>query len=214
MDFMECHDYMNKDAMIYTYLLNNFTCNFKKVKAWESILLDREYVLLVDKGTLIEESEGKKKGVVRCFFSQSFIFPTKNPMKLKALEASEICLISAEVLFGKLEQEKILANFFLQIAEENERDLKRQVSLGTGNSKSKIVSTLNFLLENSLYNNDAPAFPEWLQINVLAKLANCSISTTSATINDLYNKGMLDIKTSPWKLKALEGEWNNLKICP
>ncbi|EAK8383925.1 Crp/Fnr family transcriptional regulator, partial [Listeria monocytogenes] len=132
--------------------------------------MDREHVLLVKSGTLIEESDGKKKGIVRCFFEKNLIFPTRNPVVLKALETSEICLISAEGVFGKLEEDQILSNFFLQIAEKNEQDLKRQALLGTENSKNKVVSTLNFLLENNLSNTTLPVFPEWLQINILAKL--------------------------------------------
>ncbi|HEM1906756.1 TPA: Crp/Fnr family transcriptional regulator, partial [Listeria monocytogenes] len=91
--------------------------------------------------------------------------------------------------------------------------------LGTENSKNKIISTLNFLLENNKSNNKTPIFPEWLQINVLAQLANCSISTISSTVNELHAEGILDIKSSPWKLKGrekrieiLENEHQKIKL--
>ncbi|MBC2330441.1 Crp/Fnr family transcriptional regulator [Listeria swaminathanii] len=204
MKYIEYHDYIKRDAIIYAYLLDNFSYVCKQIKAWESVTIDRDHVLLVKNGTLIEESDGKKKGIVRCFFQKNLVFPTRNPMVLKALETSEVCLISAEGVFGKLEEDQILSNFFLQIAEKNEQDLKRQALLGIENSKNKVVSTLNFLLENNLANTTLPVFPEWLQINILAKLANCSISTISSTVNELHNDGKLDIKSSPWKLKGRE----------
>lgn len=197
---------MNKDAIIYTYLLSHFMCRFKKINIRESILLDQKHVLLIGNGTLMEESE-EKKGIVRCCFSNSFQFSTESPMVLKALEATEVCLLKADQVFKKLEEEKILSNFFLQIAEGTEKNLKRQAILGEGNPRNKIVETLNFLLENNMMDSSKAVFPKWLRINVLAKLANCSITTTSATLNELSNKGILDIKTSPWEIK---GEFSRL----
>ncbi len=45
-------------------------------------------------------------------FSKSLIFPTRDPIVLKAFETSEICFINAERAFGKLEEDQILSNFF------------------------------------------------------------------------------------------------------
>ncbi|EDE9562048.1 Crp/Fnr family transcriptional regulator [Listeria monocytogenes] len=204
MKYIDYHDYMHKDAIIYAYLQNNFPYIRKRIKAWESFTLDREDILLVKSGAIFEEVNGKKKGIARCFFSKSLIFPTRDPIVLKAFETSEICFINAERAFGKLEEDQILSNFFLQIAEKNEEDMRRQAFLGRENSKNKIISTLNFLLENNKSNSKTPIFPIWLQINVLAKLANCSISTISSTVNELHAEGILDIKSSPWKLKGKE----------
>lgn len=206
MKYIDYHDYMQRDAIIYAYLLNNFSYVRKKLKAWESTTVDREHILLVKSGVVFEEINGNKKGIARCFFPKSLIFPTRNPVVLKAFEASEICFIDAETAFGKLEKDQILSNFFLQIAEKNEEDMRRQALLGTEKSKNKIISTLNFLLENHKSNSKVPVFPEWLQINILAKLANCSISTISSTVNELHMEGILDIKSSPWKLKSKEGK--------
>lgn len=61
MKYIEFYDYVKRDAIIYTYLLSNFSHVFKKIKAWESITVDRDHILLMKKGTLIEESAGKKK---------------------------------------------------------------------------------------------------------------------------------------------------------
>lgn len=211
MKYIEFYDYVKRDAIIYTYLLSNFSHVFKKINAWESITVDRDHILLMKKGTLIEESAGKKKGIARCFFQKSFIFPTRNSLELKALETTEICLIPAETVFGKLEKEQILSVFFLQIAEKNEQDLKRQELLGTEASRNKIISTLNFLLENGLTNKKMPVFSDWLHINILAKLANCSVPTTSSVVNELHNKGILDIKSSPWRLTSRENKIDYLE---
>lgn len=200
MKYIEYYEYMKKDAIIYAYLLNNFSYVSRKVETWESVTLDRKHILLVKSGALFEENDGKKSGIARCFFQKSLFFPTRKSIQLKAFETSEICCISADVVFRKLEEDQILSDFFLQIAEKNEQDLKRQVFLATENPKNKIVSTLNFLLENNFSNNDMTAFPAWLQMNILAKLANCSISTISSIVHELQNKGMLDIQSTPWKL--------------
>ncbi|CAM2362721.1 Crp/Fnr family transcriptional regulator [Listeria seeligeri] len=202
MKYIEFYDYVKRDAILYTYLLSNFSHVFKKINAWESIEVDRDHILVMKNGTLIEESTGKKKGIARCFFQQSFVFPTRHTLELKALETTEFCLIPADAVFGKLEQEQILSVFFLQIAEKNEQDLKRQELLITEASKNKIIATLNFLLENNLSNKTLPVFSDWLHINILAKLANCSVPTTSSIVNELHDKGILDIKSSPWKLTS------------
>ncbi|WP_239256723.1 Crp/Fnr family transcriptional regulator [Listeria ilorinensis] len=204
MKYVEFHEYVRRNAILYAYLLNNFSHTFKKLKAGEMIVADQEHVLLMRKGTLIEESNRKKKGITRCFFQKSFIFPTIHEVKLKALETTEICNISAESVFGKLEEDKILSNFFLQIAEKTELDLKRQEMLGTEAPKNKIMATLDFLLDNYWVTAKLPVFPKWLQINMLAKLANCSVSSTSSVVNELHNQGVLDIKSSPWKMKETE----------
>lgn len=211
MKYIEFYDYVKSDDIIYTYLRSNFSYVFKKINAWESITVDRDHILLMEDGTLIEESVGRKKGIARCFFQKSFIFPSQNSLKLKALETTEFCLIPAETVFGKLEKEQILSAFFLQIAKKNEQDLKRQELLGTEASKNKIVSTLNFLLENGLTDKNMPVFSDWLHINILAQLANCSVPTTSSVVNELHNKGILDIKSSPWRLKNRETKINYLE---
>ncbi|HEL9123410.1 TPA: Crp/Fnr family transcriptional regulator, partial [Listeria monocytogenes] len=109
MKYIDYHDYMHKDAIIYAYLQNNFPYIRKRIKAWESFTLDREDILLVKSGAIFEEVNGKKKGIARCFFSKSLIFPTRDPIVLKAFETSEICFINAERAFGKLEEDQILS---------------------------------------------------------------------------------------------------------
>lgn len=63
-------------------------------------------------GQYLKKLMGRKKGIARCFFSKSLIFPTRDPIVLKAFETSEICFINAERAFGKLEEDQILSNFF------------------------------------------------------------------------------------------------------
>lgn len=45
-----------------------------------------------------------------------------------------------------------------------------------------------------------PVFPRWLKIYVLAKLAKCSVSTTSVIINNLAEQGKINVKMTPWEL--------------
>lgn len=113
MKYIEFYDYVKSDDIIYTYLRSNFSYVFKKINAWESITVDRDHILLMEDGTLIEESVGRKKGIARCFFQKSFIFPSQNSLKLKALETTEFCLIPAETVFGKLRERTNIIGFFL-----------------------------------------------------------------------------------------------------
>ncbi|HBK0515782.1 TPA: Crp/Fnr family transcriptional regulator, partial [Listeria monocytogenes] len=54
MKYIDYHDYMHKDAIIYAYLQNNFPYIRKRIKAWESFTLDREDILLVKSGAIFE----------------------------------------------------------------------------------------------------------------------------------------------------------------
>ena len=74
MKYIDYHDYMHKDAIIYAYLQNNFPYIRKRIKAWESFTLDREDILLVKSGAIFEEVNGKKKGDSTMLFFEKFNF--------------------------------------------------------------------------------------------------------------------------------------------
>ncbi|EGQ0538641.1 Crp/Fnr family transcriptional regulator [Listeria monocytogenes] len=211
MKYIEYYKHMRKDAIIYAHLLNNFSYATRIISAGEKVILDRKHILIVKSGALFEENNGKKSGIARYFFPKSFFFPTRGSVVVKALETSEICCINADLVFRKLEEEGILSDFFLQVAEKNEQDLERQIFLVTERPKNKIVSTLNFILENNLSNSDIAAFPKWLQMGVLAQLANCSPHTISSTIHELRDRGLLDIQSTPWKILRKERKFEYLE---
>ncbi len=104
-------------------------------------------------------------------------------------------------MFAKLEEQGLLSNFLLQLAEGLEEDLEWEVKLNSANSKERVDMVLKMLIKKYQLNYQTnPRFPRWLKIHVLAKLAKCSISTTSMIMNEQNKNRVLNKKTTPWLL--------------
>ncbi|MHC5250949.1 cyclic nucleotide-binding domain-containing protein [Listeria kieliensis] len=197
---------MKKDSIMYSYLARKFHKQNKKVLAGEVVVVSKEHIAIVRKGVLVKESVEQRKFFTRSFFQETIIVPTTHTIMLKALEESEISFIKADEVFEKLEEEKLLSNLFLQVAEKLEADLERQEMLAVEFPENKILETLYFISISYSSKSLKLKLPHWLQIKVLARFANCSVSTTSSVIHGLHKKGIVDIMASPWQLnmEALE----------
>ncbi|HEM1600101.1 TPA: Crp/Fnr family transcriptional regulator, partial [Listeria monocytogenes] len=165
------------------------------------ITMNREQVIVMEKGLLVQVNEEGKDDLYRVFIDQRIIFTTKGDITLTALEDTTYSIIRAEELIGKLEDQHLLPTFFLEIAEDFEKGLDWQRTLISVDPAERAEMILAKIIERYQINSEnKPEFPRWLRINVLARFAKCSVSTMSSVVNELVNEGDLNIKGTPWLL--------------
>ncbi|WP_239256887.1 Crp/Fnr family transcriptional regulator [Listeria ilorinensis] len=202
MNFLDFHQFVKQDALIYSWVIKNFYLKNRNLMAGETLLATREQVIITKQGLLVQESLGKRSAIERAFCGEHIIFTVGESHLLYALEETVYSIVSADILLDALESNELLPNFFLQVAEELERTLEWKKTLTSVNPKKRISLVLSLIIERYQLNpNSNPAFPKWLKIHLLAKLAQCSLSTASVAINELAKQGKIDIKSTPWLLR-------------
>ncbi|EFR83044.1 conserved hypothetical protein, partial [Listeria monocytogenes FSL F2-208] len=78
-------------------------------------------LIVMEKGLMVQESFEKKPTIQRVFADQRIIFTTDGGLSLAALEHTTYSVISTDEILERLDEDKLLPNFFLQIAEDFER---------------------------------------------------------------------------------------------
>ncbi|WP_167811075.1 Crp/Fnr family transcriptional regulator [Listeria monocytogenes] len=201
MTFLEFHQLVKEDLLIYSWIIKNFHLTRQKLMAGGGKTMNREQVIVMEKGLLVQVNEEGKNDLYRVFIDQRIIFTTKGDITLTALEDTSYSIIRTDELIRKLEDQHLLPTFFLQIAEDFEKGLDWQRTLISVDPAERAEMILAKIIERYEINSEnKPEFPRWLRINVLARLAKCSVSTMSSVVNELVNEGDLNIKGTPWLL--------------
>ncbi|EGQ0538640.1 Crp/Fnr family transcriptional regulator [Listeria monocytogenes] len=201
MNFLELHQFIKEDSLIYSWIKKKFHLSTQRLEAGQDFLMNNEHIIIVEKGLLIQESMDGNSNVQRMFVNQQVIFTTKESLLLLALESTTFNIVLAEELFDMLEKQQLLQHFFLQIAENFERDLECEKMLVSTYPEKRIEMILTKII--NLYNLDPvenPTFPKWLKKYILAKLAKCSVTKTSMIINKLVERGVINVNSTPWLL--------------
>ncbi|MBC6148610.1 Crp/Fnr family transcriptional regulator [Listeria innocua] len=201
MTFLEFHQLVKEDSMIYSWIVKNFSLKRQKLDVGGEIIMKPEEVIIMEDGLLVQESEVGRSDFNRVFINKRIIFTTKGGFSFTALENTSYSIIPTEELFEKLEDQNLLPTFFLQIAEDLEKGLDWQRKLISVTSEERVEMILAKIVEYyQLDSEKKPEFPKWLKIYVLARFAKCSVSTVSIIVNDLVSSGNIDTKGTPWRL--------------
>lgn len=201
MTFLELHQFIKQDLLIYSWILNNFCLTQHKLEVGTELVMNNEQVIIMEKGLLAQESIESKTIIHRIFEDQRIIFNTEVNLSLTALEDTTYRIVDKKDLLDELDSQKLLPHFLLQIAEDFEQDLEQERKLMSANSEERIELILTKIIDrHQLDSVTNPTFPKWLKIYVLARLAKCSVSTTSIVVNELAQKGVINVKTTPWQL--------------
>lgn len=188
MTFLEFHQLVKEDLLIYSWIIKNFHLTRQKLMAGGEITMNREQVIVMEKGLLVQVNEEGKNDLYRVFIDQRIIFTTKGDITLTALEDTSYSIIRTDELIRKLEDQHLLPTFFLQIAEDFEKGLDWQRTLISVDPAERAEMILAKIIERYEINSEnKPEFPRWLRINVLARFAKCSVSTMSSVVNELVN---------------------------
>ncbi len=202
MTYLEYHQLLKQDQFIYSWIIQNLTLDYHVVEAGSSFQLNCNEVMIIKTGLLIEQDMGEKAGMKRLLGDKRILFTIKGALSFYALETTTYEIISAETFFDELDAHYLLADVLLQVNEELEKDLDRKMKLLSLNSVGRIKMVLDSIVAYyQLDYLDNPAFPKWVKINMVARAARCSVSTTSYLLNELVEKGIIEIKSSPWLLK-------------
>ncbi|PZG33983.1 hypothetical protein C2D64_06120 [Listeria ivanovii] len=201
MNFLEFHQFVKQDLLIYSWIVQNFYFTKHQLAAGKSLVMEPRKVIVMREGIVLQESLVKQADVYRVFVDQRIIFTTEEKLSLYALETTTYSIIDTNELFEKLEEQQLLANFFLQMAEDIEEELEWKRNLFSSYREERIYMVLMRIIHRyKLDPVNNPEFPRWLKIYILAKLAKCSFTKTSMVLNDLFKNGMINIKVTPWIL--------------
>ncbi|MBC1806619.1 Crp/Fnr family transcriptional regulator [Listeria cossartiae] len=201
MTFLEFHRLISQDLLIYSWIRKNFSLTHQELEVGKELKLQHGQIIIMEKGLMIQESAGKKSTIERIFAGERIIYTTERVLLLSALENTTYSIIPTDELFEKLDEHNLLSNFFLQIAEDFEKSLEWQREIMSAGPEERVEKVLLRIIKwYELHPASKPVFPRWLKIYVLAKLAKCSVSTTSLIINGLADKGIINVKKTPWIL--------------
>ncbi|MDT0014866.1 mpt operon Crp-Fnr family transcription regulator [Listeria cossartiae] len=201
MTFLEFHRLISQDLLIYSWIRKNFSLTHQELEVGKELKLQHGQIIIMEKGLMIQESAGKKSTIERIFAGERIIYTTERVLLLSALENTTYSIIPSDELFEKLDEHNLLSNFFLQIAEDFEKSLEWQREIMSAGPEERVEKVLLRIIKwYELHPASKPVFPRWLKIYVLAKLAKCSVSTTSLIINGLADKGIINVKKTPWIL--------------
>ncbi|MBC1571760.1 Crp/Fnr family transcriptional regulator [Listeria sp. FSL L7-1426] len=201
MTFLEFHRLISQDLLIYSWIRKNFSLTHQELEVGKELKLQHGQIIIMEKGLMIQESAGKKPTIERIFAGERIIYTTERVLLLSALESTTYSIIPTDELFEKLDEHNLLSNFFLQIAEDFEKSLEWQREIMSAGPEERVEKVLLRIIKwYELNPASKPVFPRWLKIYVLAKLAKCSVSTTSLIINGLADKGIINVKKTPWIL--------------
>ncbi|MBC1549429.1 Crp/Fnr family transcriptional regulator [Listeria sp. FSL L7-0233] len=201
MTFLEFHRLISQDLLIYSWIRKNFSLTHQELEVGKELKLQHGQIIIMEKGLMIQESAGKKSTIERIFAGERIIYTTERVLLLSALESTTYSIIPTDELFEKLDEHNLLSNFFLQIAEDFEKSLEWQREIMSAGPEERVEKVLLRIIKwYELNPASKPVFPRWLKIYVLAKLAKCSVSTTSLIINGLADKGIINVKKTPWIL--------------
>ncbi|WP_260443755.1 Crp/Fnr family transcriptional regulator [Listeria immobilis] len=201
MDFMEFHQFVKQDLLIYSWITKNFHPIKKELKKRHQFILDSSQMLIIESGLVIQERMTSQYNGCRIVGEQEIIYTTQGSLTIYGLEDTTYSLVPVHEVFAKLEDQKLLSNFFLQIAEDLEKDLEWEIQLSAGNAKERVDMVLKMLIDKYQLNyHTNPEFPRWLKIYVLAKLAKCSVSTVSSILKVRNSNRVLNRKSTPWLL--------------
>ncbi|MBC1987421.1 Crp/Fnr family transcriptional regulator [Listeria sp. FSL L7-0478] len=201
MTFLEFHKLISQDLLIYSWIRKNFSLTHQELEVGKELKLQHGQIIIMEKGLMIQKSAGKKPTIERIFAGERIIYTTERVLLLSALESTTYSIIPTDELFEKLDEHNLLSNFFLQIAEDFEKSLEWQREIMSAEPEERVEKVLLRIIKwYELNPVTKPVFPRWLKIYVLAKLAKCSVSTTSLIINGLVEKGIINVKKTPWIL--------------
>lgn len=147
MTFLEFHQLVKEDSMIYSWIVKNFCLKRQKIDVGGEIIMKPEEVIIMEDGLLVQESEVGRSDFNRVFINKRIIFTTKGGFSLTALENTSYSIIPTEELFEKLEDQNLLPTFFLQIAEDLEKGLDWQRKLISVTSEERVEMILAKIVE-------------------------------------------------------------------
>ncbi|EAD9035964.1 Crp/Fnr family transcriptional regulator [Listeria monocytogenes] len=202
MTFLELHQLIKEDSLLYDKVKKMFPLTWKKLKYGDSLLKKPREVILLKQGLLVEEKESKRlTSYCRIFTEKQFIFSMTGTMTLRALEGTTYSVLSADRFFDQLEEQKLLSNLFLQLQEDLEKELEQELQFQWCNVEERIELQLQRLIQKHQLNPMInPTFPLWLNIKNLACFVRSSDTMTSRRIEELANQGLIDAKSTPWRL--------------
>ncbi|HAB8811440.1 TPA_asm: Crp/Fnr family transcriptional regulator [Listeria monocytogenes] len=193
---------MKEDSLLYYRVKKMLPVRWQHLEAGKSLFKNSRQVILVQQGLLVEVKKGKKlTSYCRMFTDKQLIFSTQGVMALRALEDTTYSALPADILFDQLEEQKLLSNLFLQLQEDLEKEREQELQLQWGSVGERVELLLQLLIQK--YQLDPvvnPTFPSWLNIQTLASFANSSAVMTSRRMKVLANQGLIDMKSTPWRL--------------
>ncbi|EAF6699971.1 Crp/Fnr family transcriptional regulator [Listeria monocytogenes] len=193
---------MKEDSLLYYRIKKMFPLRWQHIEEGASQLKNSEQVILVQQGLLVEEKKGKSlTSYCRTFTEKQVIFSTNGIMALRALEDTTYSVIPADILFDQLEEQKLLSNLFLQLQEDLEKERDQKLQLQWCSVGERVDLLLQLLIQKYHLNPVTnPSFPSWLNIKNLAGFVNSSVTMTSRRTKELANQGLIDTKSTPWRL--------------
>ncbi|EAC6063211.1 Crp/Fnr family transcriptional regulator [Listeria monocytogenes] len=202
MTFLELHRFMKEDALLYSRIQKMFPLRWQHLEKGKSRLMHSGQVILVQQGLLVEEKKGKKlTSYCRTFAEKQLIFSTNGMMALCALEDTTYSVLPADILFDQLEEQKLLSNLFLQLQEDLEKERDQELQFQWCSVGERVELLLQMLIQKYQLDPETnPTFPSWLNIKTLAGFVNSSVTMTSRRMRELADQGVIDTKTTPWRL--------------
>lgn len=117
-----------------------------------------------------------------------------------AVENGEMIIFSKKEVFDFLNQEKLLANFYLTLLEKSYSVTDYLSTASTFSSLDKVKYVLYSIIqhvEEEPINGFVP-LPSWVNKKTIAQISQCSVSIVSKTMRNLEEENLLKIEHEIW----------------
>ncbi|WP_167630222.1 Crp/Fnr family transcriptional regulator [Listeria valentina] len=210
MDYLDCYQILKKDHFIENIIREQLRGQKKQIKPGERIFLEKDRILLIDRGALVLCSGNT---FLRSFKANDYLHAIdlqkeqEDKMLLEAMEHTIFREYCAQEFLQFLEQKQLLSNFFLQELEKAQKWSYTQANRIIISTEERVISVLQELVERfgKQIAHGKVILPRWIKIVTLAKLSGCSRNMASRSIQYLKKQGILTQEKSLWKIneKAL-----------
>ncbi|MHC5251684.1 cyclic nucleotide-binding domain-containing protein [Listeria kieliensis] len=211
MKYLDYYQILKKDSFIENIIREQLTGQKKQIKPGERIFLEKDRILLIDRGALVLCSGNT---FLRSFKTNDYLHaidPQKDQgdrkILLEAMEHTILREYCAQEFLQFLEQKQLLSNFFLQELEKAQKWSYMQANRIIISTEERVISVLQELVERfgKEVAHGKVILPKWIKIVTLAKLSGCSRNMASRSIQYLKKQGILTQEKSLWEIneKAL-----------
>ena len=202
MEFVKRYPLVNEKAIFIECILRNLKSRRQLFEKNDTFILAAQEVYLINKGTLFQMNLLKEHFLYNYLTAQDFVvkIDPEKKIKLMAVENGEMIIFSKKEVFDFLNQEKLLANFYLTLLEKSYSVTDYLSTASTFSSLDKVKYVLYSIIQHvdEEPTNGFLPLPSWVNKKTIAQISQCSVSIVSKTLKNLEKENLLRIEHEIW----------------
>ncbi|EUJ28854.1 hypothetical protein MFLO_11939 [Listeria floridensis FSL S10-1187] len=199
MEFFEFQKFIKEDAILFSLMKNKVRSRSRSLKSGEEFHLRSSELLLVESGAIAEKYSETTSFFYRIYDRREFVYNMRGKtLVIEALSPASLFIMDITEAWSFLESEKLLDSFLYLLLEKTNNDLKNFYLLASFLPSERIP----FVVEQQYLVTKNITLPRWMNVKTMARIANCSLSTTSKIINEMGKDQAIYLESKPWQVNV------------